>query len=357
MNTNILAATDTPPFARSMHERVAKLGVITASSSSTVKGEVAAWAVAVKLSDHVFVAAVARRAPDTVVAIRAAAPELSAMAIARSLVLRSGKRIEAGGLCPAHFSDLHAVPFSVRAPQFVVGPADAWGIALRSVSLAVGCTWQEMALDPEAREAAVRKRTPIGLTGDVLVPVESAINGMTRSLRKAKEPLSSNAAWALQSLIAEHLLLTRARIEELALLENLAEERAEFVGALVDSLNPRLLEQVPAGTNPRVVLCRLRLPKSAGGQVVTAYFFDASHAARNKLDARLPETPLAPGVADAGFSLLEAAFNKHRPTVQAGLAIEGALRLQRGFHADASLDAVRDSFAADGFGPVCLVLD
>lgn len=370
MNLSIIDAKDTPGFARAMVDTMSAHASVTieTSSSSVVDDEIVAWAVAIPEGDTTLVAAVAKKAPGTVVAMRVAAGPIEAMTMARSLVHRSHKRVAEGGLCPTHFGDLDDVPFSVRAPQFVVSPAKSWGSAL-PFQWAVGCTWTEMSLDPADREATVRARSPEGLTRGVLTPIVRALDGMFRSLRKAKEPLSSNAAWAMQAMMNEHLSLVRERLQDLTLVENLSEDRAELVGALVDSLNPLVLKQVSATSDgsPRVVLGLLRLPAKASGKnedgtrpagrVVAIYFYDAINAGRSKLATRHPESALSPEVTAAGFDRLSALFRKHRGVVLDGLGSSGELTLQRGFHADASLEDVRASFVADGFAPVLLVMD
>lgn len=348
---------DPPAFARPMLAQLGTFGAITASSGTRRKGEVVAWSACVAHEDHVLVAAVAADAPERIVVMRVAGAPSAAMEMARSLVRRSGKRLAEGGLCAAHFGDLANVPFGICAPQFVVGPASAWNVPMAGASFAVACTWAEMALDPEQRAAKVRARAGDGRSGDVLTPVEDALEGLTRSLRRAKEPPLRNAALAMQSLLPEHPLLVRERLADLVLTEGLADERADLLGALADELNAALVAALPPSTQRRVVLCRLRLPKSAGGRLVTAYFFDASHEGKSTLDVRLPEGPLPAGGEKAGFALVAAVFDKHRPVVQTALGVEGGLRLRRGFHPDATLEQVRDAFLADGFSPIWLVLD
>ncbi|MDB4943296.1 MAG: hypothetical protein JWP97_2830 [Labilithrix sp.] len=357
-----------PSFARPLHDRLARLGPLLSSAVDERKGEPVAWSGAIAergaAPGVTLVVAVAKREPATAVAIRTTASPEHAMTMARSLAARSAKKIAKGGLCAATFDDLEDVPFAVCAPQYVVVPADSSGLDLAGVSLAVACTWEEMALDPDAREAAVRARSPGGISGEVLragdaAALARALDGMTRALRKAKEPLATNAAWALQSLIEDHTSLVRPRLEELALAPSAEEERRELVGALLDAFDAVVLERLPpvSSSAPRVVLARVRLPRTAGARVVPAYFYDASSHSRSTLGTRLPESPLDQDVVTGGFAAVDAVFTKHQRTVQMALAVEGALRLQRGFHADATVEELTASFTADGFTPVPLVLD
>ncbi len=361
-----LLETTTPEFAVAMCAEVtAGLGPVVASSSSTHEGEIVAWAVAVEHAEYAVVCAVARRDPGLRVAVRVPrAHALSGMMMARSLVHRSGKRIAEGDLAPAHFGDLPDVPLDLCAPQFAIAPAASYGLALAGVTMAVGCTWAEMALAPEQRAAAVhaRARAEGGVTGAVLTPVERALDGLCRSLRKAKEPLLSDAAWALQSLVAAHPEPVRERLQELVLADGLSEERLEVLGALVDGLNQALIAAVSGEPpdRPRVVLCRLRLPrlgKDARAREVVAYYYPAAHRSRSTLEVRHPERPLAGPVERAGFALLDEVLDKHMVVIRSALLSPGALSLQRGFHADVSLADARVAFAADGFLPLALALD
>ena len=80
-------------------------------------------------------------------------------------------------------------------------------------------------------------------------------------------------------------------------------------------------------------------------------------AAKEKLERRHPETPLAASTVDAGFAGLTAIFRKHRAVIQRALGVEGGFELRRGFHADLPLAAMAASFEADGFVAVPLVFD
>jgi hypothetical protein len=364
MDVTFVESGNAPEFARAMVESVSSTAPIAASSSSTRDEETVAWAVAVEEGARVLVYAVAKRDPNVVVALRLAGTAFPAMTVARSLIDRSGKRFAEGGLVPAHFGDLDGVPFERCAPQFVLAKAADFGLPVPNATMAIGCTWQDMALDPEARPAAVLARSKEGVTADALEPLDRALDGLSRSLRKAKEPLSSNAAWALQSLIPLHLERVRQRLQDLVLVEKLSEERQELFGALVDGLNPALVEaaetNAPADGSPRVVLCQRRLPpteKATSGRVVVVYFYAASHKSSCKLQTRHPEGPLAASAVTQGFAHLDEVFEKHQVTIRDALAARGALALQRGFHADVSLTDAIASFKTDGFLPIALVLD
>jgi hypothetical protein len=369
-----LRPRDLPPFADFLWGRLGGTGKLLAESVTTVADEnnsdseeidaPLAWAGAFVAPGGVRVAAVAEIAPETIVVIDGAAADAPGlMAMARSLVLRSNERVAAGGLCSTEFDDLEAVPLEIRAPQFAIEAPGELGFAH-----ALACTWPEMALEPGARVAAARTRssakreTPDGRSGPVLEPFPAALDGIFRSLRKGKEPLLSNAALTAQALLTrdgggDDL---RARIGAWALTEGLTAERAEILGALVDTLNGVILKEQaatgrPSGT-PKVVLFTLRLPKEAGGDV-TGYFFDGDHAAKVKLERRHPETPLAASTVDAGFAGLTAIFRKHRAVIQRALGVEGGFELRRGFHADLTLAAMAASFETDGFVAVPLVFD
>lgn len=366
-----------PPFADLLWGRFGATGKLIAEAVTTVADETdsdseeidapLAWAgtfaagptggAGETASTSVRVAAVAEIAPETIVVIDGAAADAPGlMAMARSLVLRSNERVAVGGLCSTEFDDLEAVPLEIRAPQFAIDAPGELGF-----SQALACTWPEMALEPGARVAAARKRRPDGRSGPVLEPFSEALDGIFRSLRKGKEPLLSNAALTAQALLTrDGGGDLRARIGAWALTEGLTAERAEILGALVDTLNGVVLKEQaaagrPSGT-PKVVLFTLRLAKEAGGDV-TGYFFDGDHAAKVKLERRHPETPLAASTVDAGFAGLTAIFRKHRAVIQRALGVEGGFELRRGFHADLPLAAMAASFEADGFVAVPLVFD
>lgn len=371
--TSPLRPRDLPPFADFLWGRLGGTGKLLAESVTTVADESdndseeidapLAWAGAFaaggsETASGVRVAAVAEIAPETIVVIDGAAADAPGlMAMARSLVLRSNERVAVGGLCSTEFDDLEAVPLEIRAPQFAIEAPGELGFAH-----ALACTWPEMALEPGARVAVARTRSSDGRSGPVLEPFPAALDGIFRSLRKGKEPLLSNAALTAQALLTrdgggDDL---RARIGAWALTEGLTAERAEILGALVDTLNGVILKEQaatgrPSGT-PKVVLFTLRLPKEAGGDV-TGYFFDGDHAAKVKLERRHPETPLAASTVDAGFAGLTAIFRKHRGVIQRALGVEGGFELRRGFHADLTLAAMAASFETDGFVAVPLVFD
>jgi hypothetical protein len=348
MDLTIISPDATPEWARPMHERISTLAEVDSSSASSLRGEAVAWAVAAKRGEGLtLVAAVAKTRPELIVAMLSTAHPLEAMAMVRSLVHRSGKRAEAGGLVAAHFGDLVQVRLAVRAPQFCVRPASELG----DLRLAVACTWEEMAVAPSAREAVVRARAVGGVSGEVLSPPERALAGIGRALRKANEPLASNAAWAMQSLMREHHALVRARLEELVLTKDLSDDRRELLGALVDELNPILLASLPPG--PRAVVGSLRLR----ARIVVAFFYLESEADRSQLAERHPEQPMAKSEAAAGFALLGRVFDQHRTVIEQALGRSGEFRLRRGFHADVTLAEALASFAADGFVPARLVLD
>ena len=58
---------------------------------------------------------------------------------------------------------------------------------------------------------------------------------------------------------------------------------------------------------------------------------------------------------DAGMAQLKNTFRLHQNTFVAALGASGTVSLNKGFHADVSLDAVLDSFREDGFIPVELL--
>ena len=348
MDLKIISREATPEWARPMLDHISTLWAPEASSASSLRGEAVAWAVAANRGEgHTLVAAVAKARPELIVAMLSTAHPLAAMTMVRSLVHRSGKRAEAGGLVAAHFGDLGEVPLAVRAPQFCVRPAPELG----GLRLAVACTWEEMALGPSAREAAVRARAPDGVSVEVLSSPERALPGICRVLRKGNEPLASNAAWTMQSLMRDHHALVRARLEELVLTNDLSDDRRELLGALVDELNPIIVASLPPG--PRAVVCSLPL----GARIVVAFFYLDAEADRVKLVERHPEQPLGPSEAAEGFALLGRVFDQHRTVIEQALGRSGEFRLRRGFHADVTLAEALASFAADGFVPAPLVLD
>lgn len=367
MSLTPAALGDTPSFAREVLDDASRLGPVVATSvtKSAVAGgepdaaEVVAWAAAVLREGSIVACAVARRDPKVVVVVRAPSEAADdAMRLARSLAHRSGKKLAEGALVAAELADVAEVAPALLAPQFAVAEAARFGLPVPYAWIAVGCTWSDMALPPEARAAAVLAR-PGGLTEGVTSPPERAFEGLSRALRKAKEPLLTTAAWTLQSLIDEHPDRVRALLSKLALLPGLSEERAEVVGALIDALNPALVARatVTPSAAPGVVLACVRLPGGAGGPgpVAVAYFY--ADARPCGLFERHAEAALGEGATRAGFAHLGAVFERHEVVVRSALGATGAVTLQRGFHAAVTLDAARASFEADGFAPLELVLD
>lgn len=345
-------ATTPPSWAKPLLERVSKLGATIATSSTTKREEVVAFAVA--LPNVAF--AVTRERSDHPVAVVGSWSADDAMAIVRSLVVRSARRVAEGGVVSTQFDDLESIALDRLPPQFFVAPADTWGRDWPRVSLAVGCTWAEMALTPEEREAAVRARSRDGATAnDVLAPLDGAFDGIARALRKANEPLLKSAAWVMQSLIAEHTALARQHLAKLAVQKGLDDDRRDLVGALCDELNPRLLSGLRPG--PRAVLTPFRMPQNAGGALAVAFFYPDSESRTSKLVERHPEPDLARHEIDAGFATLGRIFERHQGLIAKALEQHGGFKLQRGYHTGVSLKDAIASFEADGFVPVSLVLD
>ena len=363
MSLTVVQAPDLPAPARVLHEALSKIAPVEASSTTVMEGKPVAYAVAAKLDDHAIAIATSVGEPKVRVVLKLAGTPEEAMIVVRSLVHRSPKRLVADGLVPADFADLEEVPLELCSPQYVVDTSETFGLELPGLVSVVGCNWAEMADDPEARPALVAARCKTGITNDALSPLDGTIAGISRAIRKAKAPILDDAAWALEALVEDHPEEVRACLQELVLLEGLTEDRLEIVGALVDATNEALVEHVdslPADGSPRVVLCQLRLDSIAPagqGRVVVVYFYPALHADKTKLERRHPERPLGDLAAKRGFAEVDAVLEKHRGTVLEALAAREGLKLQRGFHADVSLQDARASFVEDGFVPVLLVLD
>lgn len=350
---------EAPSFAARLVADVSSLGPIVASSSTVEGGAILAYAVAIDDADDVLVAAVAEGAPHDVVVMRFDEEPAIAMAVARSVVLRSGKKIAERGVASVSFGDLGDVPFDACPPQVAFFPAPELGVAIEGATFAVGATWAEMALDPEARRDAIRARTEDGLTGDVLAPLAEAITGLSRSLRKAKEPTLTNAAWVVESLLPDHPFEIDALLRELALAEKMSPERAEIVGALVDAANEATLLRSAEGADdgrPRVVVCEATIPKRGGApsQKAVVYFHPRG---KRRLEERHPEPAIDVALEKSGFSLLDALYEKHAPILLVALAVEGGGTVERGFHLAVSRAEARASFEKDGFVVVDLVLD
>ncbi|MBL0196203.1 MAG: hypothetical protein IPQ09_18630 [Myxococcales bacterium] len=353
-----------PSFAREVLEDASRLGAVVATSRTERGGEVVAWACVVAHEGALVGCAVARRDPKVVVALRVAESAEDAMRLARSLVLRSGKKLAEGALVPTELADVEDVALQRLAPQFAVAEAARFGLPLPYAWIAVGCTWSDMALDPASRAAAVlslaRAAAPTrGLTGGVMSPPDRAFEGLSRAFRKAKEPLLTTAAWTAQALVTEEPERVLALASSLVLLPGLAPERLELVGAVIDTLNPALvaLASLRPRKAPPVVLARLRLPGGAlgPGPIVVVYFYAA--ARHCGLFERYAEAPLGEAVTRAGFAHLDAVFERHEVVVRSALEATGEVTLQRGFHGAVSLEEAEASFEADGFAPVELVLD
>ena len=363
MTTAPIPVTAPPSFAREVLEDASRLGPVVATSVTERGGEVLAWACAVEREGALVACAVARRDPKVVVAVRVAEGAEDAMRLARSLAHRSGKKLAEEALVPIELADVDDVALERLAPQFAVSSASRFGLPLPYGWISVGCTWSDMALDPASRAGAVLARAAgsRGLTGGVTSPPDRAFEGLSRALRKAKEPLLTTAAWTAQALVVEEPARVRALASSLALLPGLSPERAELLGAVIDALNPALvaLASLRASPAPPVVLARLRLPGGVGGAgpvvVVVVYFYAAP--LRCGLFERHAEAPLGEAATRAGFAHLDAVFERHEVVVRSALEATGEVTLQRGFHGAVSLEDAAASFEADGFAPVELVLD
>lgn len=365
MHVTVVDRESTPEAARPLRDRVEAEGALSATSATTVKGEVVAWACAQEREGHVVAAAVALRAPSTWVVVKVAGSPLAAMAIARSLVHRSASKLTPGELVSAQLGDLPDVPFEIAAPQYAIVEASSLGVSPPEARLAIGASWAAMALDPEARHAAVLARAKDGVTRDVLTPIEGAFVGLARALRKAKEPLLSSAAWVLDAQIPIHTPQARDLLRELALTEGLTDDRREVLGALVDAVNGATIDAADAEAEEadgrgRVALARVRLPrvkKGEPGRIVTAYFYAAQYHDDVRLDRRHPESAMPDAEVQAGFATLDAVLETHEGTILEAIGSLGGHSLRRGFHPDVSLEVARASFVADGLLPVDLVLD
>lgn len=356
MDIQVIPAHQSPGWASKLHDAAASIGTIEASSSSRMKDELVAWGVALRLAahpDHVLAAAVSREQPDVVVGVLSPAHFLHAMALARSLVHRSGKHIPSGSAVSSHFGDLREVPFQQKPPQYVFDRASTWGLP-GDMLLAVGATWPEMTLAPQACEDAIRSRSKDGRCIDVLQPPNTAISGMCRALHEAKEPLLSNAAWALQFMMKEHSDLVTTGLQQVAYNEKLPDDRLDITLQLADMVNNLALAK-PA-TAPRVVVCLIPLPSDDASRLVVGYFH-AGEKARVRLVQRYPESPSPQDEEEAGMEMIRQLFGRNRRLITTALGQDQKFVLKHGYHPDATLDQVCKSFVEDGFDPVFLVLE
>lgn len=349
-----------PAFASAMVTAAEALGPVVASGPFVYQGETLAFGVVIEEKNRLLAVGVARAQPAIVV-MRSRAPHDIALAVVLSVAARSGKKLVEGGLVSSSFEDLEDVPLEHCPPAVALVPGKDFGVQLADAMIAVGCTWAEMALDVEARLPAATKRAALvdGATGDALVPLDAALEGLSRSLRKAKEPTLTNAAWVAQSLLEAHPEKLEAMLRTVVP-EQLTGERAEIVGALVDEANEGALVRGNAAAPkdaPRVVVCELRLPKAAkddAGKSVVVYFY---WRGTRRLEERHAEPTIDSVAEKAGFQLLDAVYEKHAPLLLLALEAEGGVTLQRGFHAGVTREQARASFVEDGFFPIDLVLD
>ncbi len=349
-----------PPFASAMVTAAEALGPVVASGPFVHEGETLAFGVVIDGKEGGLAVAVGRSQPAVVV-MRSRAPREAALAVALSVASRSGKKLVEGGLVSSSFEDMGEVSFVHCPPQVALVPAEDFGVRLAGAKMAVGCTWSEMALDPEARLPAATKRAALsnGVTEDALAPLDGALSGLARSLRKAKEPTLTNAAWVAQSLLETHAEKVETMLRALVV-EKLTEERADLVGALVDEANEGVLVRENAAAPkdaPRVVVCELRLPKAAkdaAPRPVVVYFY---WRGTRRLEERYPEPTIDAASENAGFRLLDAVYDKHAPLLLVALEAEGGVTLQRGFHVAVTREQARASFVEDGFWPIDLVLE
>jgi len=347
-----------PAFASSLLTSAEALGPIVGSAPFLHEGEELAFAVAVAQERGVMVLAAALAQP-TLVIMRSLAPKESALAVVLSVASRSGKKLAEGGLVSVSFEDLEDVAFEHCPPQVALVPAEGLGVAIAGAKMAVGCTWAEMALDPDARVAAATTRAPDGTTGDALVPLAGALAGLSRSLRKAKEPTLTNAAWVAQSWLEARPEAVEALLRGVVR-DKLEGERADLVGALVDEANTGIVVRASRAAPkdaPRVVVCELTLGKAAKGDTgrsAVVYFY---WRGVRRLEERYPEPTIDAATESAGFRLLDAVYEKHAALLLVALEAEGGVTMQRGFHLAVSREEARASFVEDGYFPIDLVLD
>ena len=140
MHVTVVDRESTPEAARPLRDRMEAQGALSATSSTTVKGEVVAWGCAQEREGHVVAGAVALRAPSTWVVVKVAGSPLAAMAIARSLVHRSASKLGPGELVSAQLGDLPDVPFEIAAPQYAIVEAGALGASPPEARLAIGAS-------------------------------------------------------------------------------------------------------------------------------------------------------------------------------------------------------------------------
>jgi hypothetical protein len=390
---------DWPSWARGLHSVAAGLGAMEATSSSRTNDGVVAWAVCVRPAspadgtrgladldgsgdlegdddeddehdaddaddadaaddDGRLVLAVSRARPDAPIAMRTAAQPLHAMALARSLVHRSARRLTPGALVSTHVGDVRQHPLDKTPPQYLLVAGESAGLPAGTL-VAVPATWADVALGKRAREEALSGRDPRALPAGALTPLADAIRGITRALRKGKEPLFSSAAWTLEALLEAQGDHVRSALQELVFDEELGGERLDVVLRLADQANARALSRRSPGTP--VVLFRMPLVDGGRLRFVPAYFHRADPSRPVRLAERHPESSLAPDTVTAGFDMLTALLPRNRGNIFEALGAAGEpsreFVLRRGFHADASFADVQASFVADGYIPVDLVME